>query len=990
MIERLSEFIGDRYRIERELGQGGMARVFLAHDLKLQRPVAIKVLRPEIAETIGRDRFLREIAVAANLNHPNILTLLDSGEAGGLLFYVMPFVEGESLADHLRRETQLTIEDALRTIRQVAAGLHYAHEQGLVHRDIKPDNILLSGDQAILADFGIARAIDSASEVRLTSTGMAVGTPAYMSPEQAAGDATLDARSDIYSLGCVLYEMLMGEPPFGGPTPQAVLARHAVAQVPEMRVIRAGVPEAVELGVMKAMSKVPADRFATAKEFADSLEGLHVTQPHAARPRRNLPVALAAVAGAAMVVAAGVVLLRPSTSTPDIQPLDPDLLAVIPFRVSPTVDSTFQTIGEDILEFLYTRLSGGGSLRAVYPGAALIAWRNVVASGEAMVDVPAETARALGAGKLLVGSISADNGNLVFDASLRALPRGDILARVQTSGPGDSLVALVDELTRDLLVRGAGHDESSLGSLGTAELAALRPYLAGQAAYARGAYEDAARNYERAIAIDSTFALAGLGLAAAEDFLPVGRISEEGLNIAWANKDQLGPRDRAYLIALAGPRFPGDSPFAEQLDAWNDALQQLSDRKEPWYHLGNLLAEWGPALGTPDAHDQARAAFNEALAIDSTFAPALGYVVELAARRGDMSALRRYGPRLANETTADIADYYRWRVATALNNDGELAQLRTRFEDMESTALDRILGMAQIDGVGMVDALPAGEAIRKQSARPFESHFAYLKLRALAMNRGRPAEALDYSRQMLRLRDWSRDGFVHVINAMFWEGDSATAGRFVANREQTLAATLRREGDDLFHPAYFDLCAVNLWRIHQGEISGVQQGIDALRGAVARMAARSGQRGGSRGDLQIGHIPVCASILEAELAVRQHAPNARDVVERLDSFMRSGPQAVSWINVAANLTAARLFEELGDLEAALGAARRRSFQHDRGTIGLSTHLREEGRLAALVGDTTDAIRAYQHYLTLRRDHEPAVADEVGSIQAQLDRMSQRR
>src|SRR5512136_3438958 len=223
-LERLQRHLEGRYRIERELGRGGMATVFLAADLKHERKVAIKVLDPEVAAAIGPERFLREIATVAKLTHPHILPLFDSGVADGLLFYVMPFVEGESLRDRITREKQLPVDDALRIAREVADALSYAHSRGVVHRDIKPENILLEEGHAVVADFGIARA--AAGAEKLTATGVMVGTPAYMSPEQAAGSRELDGRSDLYSLGCVLYEMLAGQPPFTGPTAESVIFQH--------------------------------------------------------------------------------------------------------------------------------------------------------------------------------------------------------------------------------------------------------------------------------------------------------------------------------------------------------------------------------------------------------------------------------------------------------------------------------------------------------------------------------------------------------------------------------------------------------------------------------------------------------------------------------------------------------------------------------------------------------------------------------------------
>jgi tetratricopeptide (TPR) repeat protein/tRNA A-37 threonylcarbamoyl transferase component Bud32 len=271
LLERLRAALADRYLLERELGRGGMAIVYLAEDRRHQRRVALKVLRPELAASVTGERFLREITTAARLAHPNILPLFDSGEADGTLYYTMPYIEGESLRDRLNREKQLPIEDALQITQEVAEALGYAHEQGIIHRDIKPENILFQGGHALVADFGIARAVSAAGAETLTETGLAVGTPAYMSPEQGVGAAELDGRSDLYSLGCVLYEMLTGEPPYAGPTAQAILARKLTDPLPPVRTVRETVPGPIETALTKVLAKNPVDRFATASAFATAL-----------------------------------------------------------------------------------------------------------------------------------------------------------------------------------------------------------------------------------------------------------------------------------------------------------------------------------------------------------------------------------------------------------------------------------------------------------------------------------------------------------------------------------------------------------------------------------------------------------------------------------------------------------------------------------------------------------------------------------------------
>ena len=307
-VQRLRSALADRYRIERELGQGGMATVYLAHDLKHGRKVAIKVLRPELAAVIGAERFLREIQTIATLQHPHILGLIDSGELSGTAYYVMPFVEGESLRDRLNREKQLPIGEAVRLATEVAAALDYAHRHGVIHRDIKPENVMLHDGSALVADFGIALAVSSAGGAsRMTETGTSLGTPHYMSPEQAMGERVLTARSDVYALGAMTYEMLVGEPPFTGPTAQAIVARVVTEEPRPLLPQRRSIPAEVEDAVLTALQKLPADRFGSAAEFAAALggklEGRTVARTRAARPAWRLPALLGAALALAAILA---------------------------------------------------------------------------------------------------------------------------------------------------------------------------------------------------------------------------------------------------------------------------------------------------------------------------------------------------------------------------------------------------------------------------------------------------------------------------------------------------------------------------------------------------------------------------------------------------------------------------------------------------------------------------------------------------------------
>ena len=370
LLAQLQAALGDRYTVERELGRGGMAVVYLARDLKHDRQVALKVLRPELAASIGTDRFLREIRIAAKLTHPNILMLIDSGEADGLLYYVMPYLEGESLADRLVRERQLPIEDALQITREVADALSHAHSQGVIHRDIKPENILFEGGHAVVTDFGIARAVSAAGGEKLTETGLAVGTPAYMSPEQAMGTGETDARADVYSLACVLYEMLGGDTPFPGTTPQAILARKVSEPAPPLRTLRDTVAVPLEGVVLKALARSPADRYTTATRFAEAwasaatgpVSGAAVAPVPATRRRAARWAGYAA--GAVLLVLLAVLVLPRVPGWPSgAAAAEPTWIMVKPFAYLGPEDQAYLAAG--LVEDVRTRLGGVGALRVI-------------------------------------------------------------------------------------------------------------------------------------------------------------------------------------------------------------------------------------------------------------------------------------------------------------------------------------------------------------------------------------------------------------------------------------------------------------------------------------------------------------------------------------------------------------------------------------------------------------------------------------------------
>ena len=459
LVDRLQPSLGDHYTVEREIGRGGMATVFLARDNRLDRPVAIKVLDIELGLALGPERFRRETEFVARLEHPHILPIHDSGEAGQLLYYVMPYVDGESLAARLKREKQLPLDEAVRITMQVASALEHAHGQGIIHRDIKPDNILLQGDQALVADFGIARAISAVGDEKLTQTGMTLGTPTYMSPEQATAERQLDGRSDEYALGCVLYEMLAGGPPFTGPTAAAIIARHTIADVPPIRQVRSAIPEEVEDVVMRSLAKVPADRFPSLAAFAEALEasmsgdapklGRFERRKRArkksdrGRTRRNAILSLLAIPVLSALGWAGWQMRdakemesRIGTSS------DPNRIAVLFFRDG-TQSGELQFLADGITEALISEIGQVPQLTVVS--------RNGVLpfKGQDAVS-PDSIGRALKVGTLVTGMVQQNDQKLRVRVALVDAPSGDEIGSTTLDRERSDVFALQDELAEEV------------------------------------------------------------------------------------------------------------------------------------------------------------------------------------------------------------------------------------------------------------------------------------------------------------------------------------------------------------------------------------------------------------------------------------------------------------------------------------------------------------------------------------------------------------
>jgi eukaryotic-like serine/threonine-protein kinase len=521
-FERLRAALAPRYRILSELGHGGMATVYLAEDLKHDRRVAVKVLRPELAATLGPERFLREIQIAAVLAHPHILPLHDSGEAGGFLYYVMPYLEGETLRDRLVRQRQLPVAEAVRVAREVSDGLDYAHGRGIVHRDIKPENILFMGGHAVIADFGVASAVGLAGGTRLTQSGWSLGTPMYMSPEQALGQDDVDGRSDVYALGCVLYEMLAGEPPFHASSPQAVLAKKLSESPPRLTHLRETVSPELEEAVRRALAKVPADRFDTAAEFAQaatrvgSQDAPASSAPRSARKRVGWSAAL--VVGVFVVALIGVAIWRlrvTDGSNPAQRLVRPTTVAVLPFENLGPAENEYFPAG--ITDEITTRLGSASGISVVPRRAA----QRYTRSDMTMREI----GRKLGVDYLLVGSVRWDekaSGSRNVRIALELLQARD--ERQLWATTYDRVIDDIFEVQSDIagqVVERLGvalpeDERSRLRARPTGNHEAYILYLKGRYFWNKrteGNIQIALDYFQRAVDLDPSYSLAWVGIA---------------------------------------------------------------------------------------------------------------------------------------------------------------------------------------------------------------------------------------------------------------------------------------------------------------------------------------------------------------------------------------------------------------------------------------------------------------------------------------------
>jgi len=654
---QLQSALGDLYSIDREIAGGGMSKLFLATERSLDRNVVVKLLPPELAGEVSAARFVREVQVTARLTHPHVLPILAAGARDGLLYSVMPFVEGESLRQRLRREGRLPIDDAVQLLREIADALAHAHGRGIVHRDVKPENILLEEGHAVLADFGIARAVDVArtdtTGAPLTGTGTSLGTPGYMAPEQLAGDPHVDARADLYALGVIGYEMLTGEPPFTRESTRALAKAHLVEAPSAVTDIRPETPKSLAAAVAKALAKEPNDRFQSAAEFRDALRAMVAPTSPPARARWRMIIG--GIAILALAVGGGFAFAHRHAGSL----LEADLLAVAPFEV---LDPSLQLWHEGIVDMLSRDLDGAGPLRTVAPTIIVRHWH-----GTADASSSAQLARDVGARLVIFGTLVRSGTDSVrLDATLFDAGASRVLAETQFRDQTAHLDRLCDSLAVKLLnevSRGQRVSAVRLAGFGRTSLPALKSFLQGEQHYRRAEMDSARGYYEQAIALDGTFAVAyqRLGRIAAWKNAQGDSLSRVYAFRAGTLNHGIAPRES--LLIVADSLYAAIEAVAANPATWSHARRQLQtldyaaqrypDDPEVWNDLGEARFHYGPIFLL--TREDAFSAFARAIALDSAFGLPYGHGIPLALfLQGRAAALRYLREYLATTSSGEF------------------------------------------------------------------------------------------------------------------------------------------------------------------------------------------------------------------------------------------------------------------------------------------------------------------------------------------------
>jgi tRNA A-37 threonylcarbamoyl transferase component Bud32 len=846
LLDKLRTALSDRYTLGSELGRGGMSVVYRARDLRHNRDVAVKILRPELSATLGPQRFVREVQIASRLQHPHILPLYDSAEAAGLLYYVMPCVEGESLGQRLGREQELPITEAVRIAREVGAALSYAHEQGIVHRDIKPGNILLSSGIAMVADFGVARAMVEAAEDRMTDSAITVGTPGYMSPEQAGGEQRLDGRSDVYSLGCVLFEMLAGEPPFTGPTPKAVLARHMQQPPPSLRVVRPTVPEPLQAAIERALAKSPADRFRTAADFVAALEAAEKAARDTPPPTpvtgwKTIAAAGAMVAGALAIWLA----FQPAAS------FDQNKVVVFPVveRGFPPGDTG---AGYNVALVIEAALEHTHPLKWI--------------DGWSRLDPRLRTSAALVTPGVARGIAKNQHARYFIDGAVRRHADSVTLILRLNDAVGDSLIAqssaagkvdltpphqlgliAIRRLLPTILDPGRRIDLTPLSERRAASVAL---WIQGEREYRRARFAEAFDFYLRAVAEDSALAFAAIKGAQAAHWMNRSQEAESLTVMALAHQTLLPGRYvdfakglQAYLRGSADSAMMWLQRAVTAFPEWGEGAMALG---EVYYHLF-------PRAAPLDSI--AEATFTKALADDTTFTPPLFHLAEIALRRGDTKGADRLISRLQAGSPNQSLTAPLVLALRCLRQGVE----RTDWRSAALTDVAAVVHASRTLSGGASQSRCAEQGFRSvlfsEGVPPAHTWGALLGLQGLLIAEGRNDEAL------------------RIIDSAVAAGTPAALTLYIldlwagAPMEQK-AAEVDQFARERFGPEYRGVGPSGLWQLGVWHAwRGDAQRVSKLQGALRTKAEEpGGRRAGLFADALAAHLALVRS--DTALAIR--------------------------------------------------------------------------------------------------------------------------
>ncbi len=980
LLVRLQAAVGDRYRIEREL-HGGMSRLFLAEERSLERQVVIKVLPPEFANEVSAARFQREIQLAARLQHPHILPVLTSGggltpapplhnvergpggevplhsveraaEGGALLYYVMPYVAGESLRDRLEHDGRLPVAEAVQILTEIADALAYAHAQGIVHRDIKPDNILLYHGHAVLTDFGVAQALTQshATDARLTYTGLAVGTPGYMAPEQAVGSGTVDGRADIYGLAVVGYEMLAGAPPFDGATAQALVAAHVVRTPRPLSDVRPDVPAHVSAAIAHAMAKDPAARVQTAAAFGGMLTSPSATGGARWRRRRRWLIG-AAVAAMLIVAAAATVALRPA----ETRALDSNLVAIAPFDV---LEGDLDVWREGLVDVVSRDLDGVGPLRTVPPTTVVRDWE-----GQADSVAAARLGRETGAGLAVFGELlGAGTDSVRLGATLLDVAHRRVLAEFEIQDARDRMdrltdslaVALLGELGRTRLLGPA-----RFTSLGSTSAPAIRAFLHGEQMFRRTNWDSALAYYGEAVAEDSSFALAWRRMGVALGWQRSGTdelAQAKHLRAAALNRG-LGPRDSLLIVAdslsaalLAEAEDTLWYQHARRLFATVEAAtRRYPDDPDAWYALGEARFHFGyaPSFGT--GLRSALEAFDRAIALDSAYVPAYVHPIDIALTLDGPAAATRYiTPYLALDPTDVNAGGIQALEALLDSTSGDESRMRMMVDTLPPEVIRHLI-------LGGLERWPdAGErAVRLYFAA--DERFGD----SLGLPDILPAHLLAY-RGHLR-EAFTRYGAEAPV-VVLWGG---LLGVLPADTVDTIFRQYRRE-----HNAAEQYAAA-WWAARRDttELRYQLRGIDSLAANSPTAYLRPIYRYGA--DAARGYLSLARG----------------DTVRALARFEAVPDSLCPWCTVVP-LTRAQLVATAGKEREAHALLKRELFAPFEVTNVLWAL--ERGRVSERLGDRATAADAYRFVADVWRNADPELRPMVKEAQAGLRRIGREK